>query len=128
MRAATVTDLALLAASELRRNPQRHNDEHRRTSRLDDSVNQHRYEDVQTADGKYILSKQKLGCRQLTPFTVRSNTVEAPCPLNTSGLFSLFKFAGVAGRSRALIESCLVSLRLWPVATMSSFSLRDTKS
>lgn len=56
MRAATVTDLALLAASELRRNPQRHNDEHRqthrRTSRLDDSVNQHRYEDVQTADGK----------------------------------------------------------------------------
>lgn len=65
VRAATVTDLALLAASELRRNPQRHNDEHRRThrrtSRLDDSVNQHRYEDVQTADGKYILSKQKLG-------------------------------------------------------------------
>lgn len=38
--------------------------------------------------------------------------------LNTSGLFSLFKSAGCGGRGRgrswALIESCPVSLRLWP--------------
>lgn len=35
----------------------------------------------------------------------------------------MFKSVGVVGRSRGLIESCPMSLCLWPVAMMSSFSL-----
>lgn len=82
----------------------KHNQEHR-----------DRYEDVQTLQGELTPP--------LPPTVIMgSNTADDPRPLNTSGLFSLFKFAGAAGRSAALIESCLMSLGLWPVVIMSSFS------
>lgn len=41
--------------------------------------------------------------------------VEGPSHYTPVAFSSLFKSAGVAGRSRALIESCPVSLCLWPL-------------
>ena len=53
------TDLAF-ELSEIQHNEERRQTQ-QRASKLDDTANQHRYEGMQTTEGKYVLSKQQLG-------------------------------------------------------------------